>query len=127
MEKQLPLSFLISCSRYLVISIPFTAIVPLFILAVSGSSFMIVLHSTDFPQPDSPTMASTSPHCKEKETPRTACTCPCAVSKLTERFVISNRPAIAKPLLLSIHCPLCHIPENSHTMMTHNRIFRNPL
>ena len=41
-----------------------------------GFSFMMVCAVTDLPQPDSPTMASTSPSPTCSETPRTACTSP---------------------------------------------------
>ena len=55
---------------------------------------MMLRHSTLFPQPDSPTMASTSPSAREKDTSRTAWTSPAAVSKLTDKFFTSNNFAI---------------------------------
>ena len=70
---------------------------PDWILAVRGSSFMMLLHSTLLPQPDSPTTASTSPGRREKLTLRTACTSPAGVKKLTDRFFTSNSSAIGRP------------------------------
>src|SRR5215208_517408 len=55
----------------------------------------MVIAVTDFPQPDSPTMLSTSPDSSEKETPSTAWTVPSSVAKSTFRSLISSRgPAI---------------------------------
>ena len=36
----------------------------------------MLLAATDFPDPDSPTMASVSPRLRSKVAPRTACTSP---------------------------------------------------
>src|SRR6266568_5661704 len=47
--------------------------------------------STVFPLPDSPTIPSVRPGSTENETPRTACTTPSAVGKLTRRSVTSSR------------------------------------
>jgi len=41
----------------------------------------IVIAVTDLPEPDSPTMANTSPRCTSKVTPSTARTKPSSVSK----------------------------------------------
>src|SRR2546430_16390893 len=46
---------------------------------------MIVCAVTDLPQPDSPTMASTSPARRSNETPSTARTTPSSVAKETPR------------------------------------------
>src|SRR4029077_4106336 len=47
--------------------------------------------STVLPDPDSPTMPRVRPGSTLKETPRTACTTPSAVGKLTRRSVTSSR------------------------------------
>src|SRR6266702_177049 len=47
--------------------------------------------STVFPLPDSPTIPSVRPRSTANETPRTACTTPSAVGKLTRRSVTSSR------------------------------------
>ena len=83
-------------------SVPFTRILPSRIYAVAGSSFIMVLHRTLFPQPDSPTSASTSPFRKEKLTFRTAFSSPCGVLKLTDKFLTSNKSDIP-PSELSFH------------------------
>src|SRR6266566_5536058 len=46
---------------------------------------------TVLPLPDSPTMPRVRPRSTENETPRTACTTPSAVGKLTRRSVTSSR------------------------------------
>ena len=71
-------------------STPLTRMVPDGRRAVSGSNFRILRHRTLFPQPDSPTMASTSPLCSETLTSRTACTVPDGVSKWTVKLRISS-------------------------------------
>ena len=58
---------------------------------------MILLQSTLFPHPDSPTMASTSPFFNEKDTSLTAWTSPAGPSMLTERFLTSNKCSIFNP------------------------------
>ena len=55
-----------------------------------GKWCLIQRVETDFPEPDSPTIASVSPLYKSKETPRTACTVPPAVRKETVRFFTSS-------------------------------------
>ena len=56
-------------------------ILPDLIFAVCGRRRRMLLHSTLLPQPDSPTMASTSPAFNEKLTSRTACTSPAGGEK----------------------------------------------
>ncbi|CJC62564.1 Uncharacterised protein [Streptococcus pneumoniae] len=57
------------------------------------------LEVTDFPEPDSPTIANVSPFFKSKVTPRTACTSPACVSKETCKSFTSNNVFIfASPL-----------------------------
>ena len=103
MANSFPRSFCISFSVYFDMSVPFTRILPARIRAVDGSSFIMVLHRTLFPQPDSPTSASTSPFRKEKLTFRTAFSSPCGVSKLTDKFLTSNKSDIP-PSELSFMC-----------------------
>ena len=55
-----------------------------------GISFINALLVTDFPEPDSPTMASVSPCFKSKFTPRTACTRPAYVLKFIFKFLTSK-------------------------------------
>src|SRR5690606_9262545 len=57
---------------------------------------------TDLPEPDSPTMASTSPLSTESETPSTARSLPAAVSNSTVRFLISSRAMVSRPLQLRV-------------------------
>ena len=45
---------------------------PLFIIAFEDNILIIVLQATDFPEPDSPTIANVSPLCKSNVTPLTA-------------------------------------------------------
>ena len=49
---------------------------PLTMVFDSGFNRMMLLAATDFPDPDSPTMASVSPRLRSKVAPRTACTSP---------------------------------------------------
>ena len=100
MEKTFPLRFCISFSRLHVMSCPQTLMLPFLILALGGSSFMMLLHSMLFPHPDSPTIASTSPFFKEKDTSLTACTSPAGLSILTERFFTSNNCSISVLFLI---------------------------
>ena len=93
-ENSFPRSSRILRSPYPAISSPLTRIFPFLIFAFSGSSFIMLLQSTLFPQPDSPTTASTSPAFREKLTSRTACTSPSSVKKLTERCSTFNRSFI---------------------------------
>ncbi len=51
---------------------------------------MIDLEATDFPDPDSPTMANVSPSCNVKLTPRTAETGPANVSNVIFKLFTSN-------------------------------------
>src|SRR3954471_8029958 len=74
------------------------------IRAVLGSSPMMASDVTDLPEPDSPTMPSTSPGCRPKETPRTARTTPSSLGKSTVRFSTSRIGCISgpDPLLLRV-------------------------
>ena len=100
---------------------------------------MILLQSTLFPHPDSPTIASTSPFFNEKETSLTAWTSPEGPSMLTERFLTSNKCSIFNPFSASVkrghsacprhnpylvlfNSPVCNIPENTNSVMSHNGI-----
>ena len=56
------------------------------IFAVQGRRPMTASIETDFPEPDSPTIASTSPASTESDTPSTALNQPEAVSNSTVRF-----------------------------------------
>ena len=58
--------------------------------AVSGSRPRIVLAVTVLPDPDSPTIASTSPDRTVRLTPCTALTSPPSVAKVTSRFLMST-------------------------------------
>src|SRR5215208_919806 len=58
---------------------------PLTIVFDSGFRPMMLLAATDFPDPDSPTMASVSPRLRSKVAPRTACTSPAYVLKEMRR------------------------------------------
>ena len=78
MENSRPRSFCSSHSDFPTSSSPRTQMLPDLMRATSGSSPMMLLQRTLLPQPDSPTMASTSPCRSEKLTPRTACTSPAA-------------------------------------------------
>src|SRR5215204_1305714 len=51
----------------------------------SGFRRMMLFAATDFPDPDSPTMASVSPRLRSKVAPRTACTSPAYVLKEMRR------------------------------------------
>jgi hypothetical protein len=48
------------------------------------------MEETDFPEPDSPTMARVSPTLKEYETSSVALTTPSSVRKETDRFFTSR-------------------------------------
>jgi len=91
MENSRPRRRSISRWPKAVMSVSSARTVPPLIHASRGSSFMMDLHSTLFPQPDSPTTASTSPARTEKDTSRTASSSPWGVRKLTDRFFTSNR------------------------------------
>ena len=90
MENNFPRSLCISRSRQSVMFTPHAHMLPDRILAEAGRSLITALHRALFPHPDSPTTARTSPDCSVKLTSRTACTSPCGVSKLTDRFFTSN-------------------------------------
>ena len=60
--------------------------------------------ATDLPEPDSPTIASTSPSSSVSDTLSTARKLPCAVAKSTERSAISRRGI--EPALLVPRCRL---------------------
>ena len=103
----------------------------------------MLLQSTLFPQPDSPTTASTSPAFREKLTSRTACTSPSSVKKLTERCSTFNRsfipffsctdkkevtiPPSSAFLFLFFDCPVLNIPENTNAVVAQHRVFGNSL
>ncbi len=53
-------------------------------------SFIKALLVTDFPEPDSPTIANVLPFAIVKFTPRTACTVPAFVLKLIFKFLTSK-------------------------------------
>ncbi len=53
--------------------------------AVRGCRPMIAREVTDFPEPDSPTIAIDSPAARSNESPRTACTGPASLGKVTWR------------------------------------------
>ncbi len=62
--------------------------------------------STVLPLPDSPTMPSVCPASTLNETPRTACTTPSAVGKLTRRSDTSSRlNACLRVGLVTLICP----------------------
>ena len=54
--------------------------------ACGGSSRMIASEVTDFPEPDSPTSASTSPRAMLNETSCAAGNGPCGLGNVTVRF-----------------------------------------
>src|SRR5215211_2212115 len=58
---------------------------PLTMVFDSGFRRIMLLAATDFPDPDSPTMASVSPRLRSKVAPRTACTSPAYVLKEMRR------------------------------------------
>src|SRR6266496_3283350 len=72
----------------------------------AGTSPRIVIADTDFPEPDSPTMASVSPSSTCHDTPSTALTMPKSVLKCTRRSRTSSKGAgepsrsISAPLLI---------------------------
>src|SRR5690606_39213896 len=70
--------------------------------AVQGRSPITASIETDLPEPDSPTIASTSLSSTEKETPSTARNGPCAVSNSTVRFSMSRRAMASRPLQLGV-------------------------
>ncbi len=82
--SSLPRSFDRSSSPLPMSSSPCSLIDPVSV-AVSGSRPMIASDVTDLPEPDSPTMPSTSPAARSKLTPRTARTAPASEGKLTVR------------------------------------------
>ena len=55
---------------------------------------MIAIEVTDLPEPDSPTMPSTSPGRSANDTPRTACTTPSSVGKRTLRSSTSSTASV---------------------------------
>ena len=112
MEKIFPRSFCISFSLSQVMSCPLTLILPSLILALVGKSFMILLQSTLFPHPDSPTIASTSPFFNEKETSLTAWTSPEGPSMLTERFLTSNKCSIFNPFSARVKKGALRVPPS---------------
>ena len=63
---------------------------PLSIIALPAEMPKIALLVTDFPLPDSPTMASVLPFSSEKEISRTALTVPLLVRKETFNFLTSS-------------------------------------
>ncbi len=89
MPKFAPRILHISRSPSFVISYPFVRICP-WIFALSGNILITERHKTDFPQPDSPTMARVSPSLILREISRTAWTVPAFVVKETERFLIER-------------------------------------
>src|SRR5690606_12403162 len=63
---------------------------PAYIPGGCGINFISALLVTDFPEPDSPTIANVSPSYNSKLTPRTACTTPAYVLKLIRKSFTSN-------------------------------------
>src|SRR6266480_2187404 len=55
---------------------------------------MTASEDTDLPDPDSPTMPSTSPGCTWYDSPRTAVTGPASLGKVTDRSVTSSRGSV---------------------------------
>ena len=126
MEKSVPRSFAMSRSLYPVISIPFARIFPDFILAFPGSIFIRLLHNTLFPQPDSPTIARTSPSFRERLTFLTACTSPASVSKLTDKFEASNIVVLLFSSIMSSFCrPRQLFSSSQSSILQHSRKFRH--
>lgn len=118
MEKKLPRIVCISFSVQSMISRPSARMLPLLILAVLGSSFMIERQRTLFPQPDSPTIARVSPFFTKKLTSRTASTSPSGVSKLTDRCFTSSNSAMFCSFLFentkgSLRPSYCCLPERA--------------
>src|SRR5204863_3053377 len=70
---------------------PSKSILSAVIFAVQGRRPMTASMDTDFPEPDSPTMAKTSPVSTFMETLSTARKKPLAVLNSTVRFLISSR------------------------------------
>ena len=67
-------------------------------VAVSGSRPRMVLAVTVFPEPDSPTMASTSRSPTERLTPSTAFTAPASVENETSRSeIVSTSVMVVRP------------------------------
>ena len=81
-----PRIFCSSFSDFLRISVPLNRISPLSILALLANNPMILRVVTDFPLPDSPTIASVSPLYSSKLTSRIAWTFPAKVSKEISKF-----------------------------------------
>src|SRR5215210_6997119 len=75
---------------------------PLTMVFDSGFNPMMLLAATDFPDPDSPTMASVSPRLRSKVAPRTACTSPAYVPKEMRR---SSTLRTASPFVLATLLP----------------------
>src|SRR6478736_6482947 len=71
-------------------------------VAVGGRRPMTASMATDLPEPDSPTMASTSRASTCRSMPLTALNTPTEVSKLTVRFLTSRRCIASAPLELGI-------------------------
>ena len=126
MEKSVPRNFAMSRSLYPVISIPFARIFPDFILAFPGSIFIRLLHKTLFPQPDSPTIARTSPSFRERLTSLTACTSPASVSKLTDKSEASNIYVLLCSSIVNSFCCLRQLfPSSQSSSLQHSRKFRH--
>ena len=62
-----------------------------------GSSPMMASEVTDFPEPDSPTTASTSPGRTSKLVPRTAVTSPSSPRKVTDRSLTARTGSVNAP------------------------------
>ena len=77
------------CLFIVVVSTPLNRTVPVTV-AVDGSRPMIERTSTDFPEPDSPTMPIVSPRPSENDTPSTARSGPRPVLKVVRRFSTST-------------------------------------
>ncbi len=86
-----PISLRRSCGDMASRFIPSKIISSAVIVAVSGKSPMTASMDTDLPEPDSPTIASTSCLSTETSMPLTAVNAPVAVANLTVRFLIFSR------------------------------------
>ena len=90
-EMSFPRNLINSCSDFLAKSSPKKLISPFLIRPASPwNNLVIALVVTDFPEPDSPTIARVSPLLIKKSTPLTACTSPASISKETCKLLTSN-------------------------------------
>src|SRR6476469_5098713 len=97
-----------SASRAVVSSSPSSRTEPSMRALLERVRPMIVCAVTLLPEPDSPTIATTSPGERSNDTPWTACRRPPSVAKETERSRTDSRGA---PLIPSAPCSLGRLPE----------------